>query len=107
MSFLRPSDSRRVLLATLGVAAVVLTAAPASAKETASGGTPAPTGCSPVSALKASGDARAGESAVASIDVDYTVKPCDSSKAVTVETLIAEYFNSSVVVWDDPTAPLD
>src|SRR4051794_36882500 len=96
---------RNLLLATTAAAAVLSFAGPASAKEIGSGGTPTGTACSPVSSLKALGDVRAGESAVASIDVDYAVKPCDSTQVVTVETTVAEYLDPTAVVWDDTAAP--
>ena len=56
--------------------------------------------------LKAQGDARAGgEPGTATIDVDYSVKPCDSKQVVTVETVVAESYNPDQVVWDDTAAP--
>ena len=101
--------SRRLFLAVwvpaVAAAAVLSMAGPVAAKEVASGGTPTTTTCSAVSSLKAQGDARAGESGVATIDVDYSVKPCDSKQTVTVETVVAESFNPAEVVWDDSAAP--
>src|SRR4051812_44797400 len=104
----RPTRSalRTLLFATTAAAAVVSFAGPASAKEIV-GGTPAPTTCSPVSSLKATGDVRAGETAFATIDIDYVVKPCDSAQAVAVELTVAEYFDPTAVVWDDTQAPDD
>jgi len=59
-----------------------------------------------VQSLKAQGDARAGgEPGTATIDVDYSVKPCDSKRVVTVETVVAESYNPDQVVWDDTAAP--
>lgn len=96
--------TRRTLAAIGAATAVLSLAAPVSAKEVSSGGTPAPTGCSPVSSLKAQGDARTGETGLATIDVDYSVKPCDSKQVVTVETNVAESFDPTAVVWNDPAA---
>jgi hypothetical protein len=105
MSMPRSTTTRRLVFAAAAVTAALSLAAPASAKEIASGGTPVSSTCSPVSNLKAQGDARAGETGLATIDVDYDVKPCNSKQAVTVETTVAESFNPSVVVWDDTAAP--
>lgn len=98
---------RTTLFAAAASAAALLSlAAPASAKEVGSGGTTTTPTCSPVQSLKAQGDARAGgEPGTATIDVDYSVKPCDSKQAVTVETVVAETWYPDQVVWDDTSAP--
>jgi hypothetical protein len=103
--------SRRALAVAAGAVAVLSLAGTASAKESAGVITFAPgviptTSCSPIQSLKISGDPNDGESGLASITVDYQVKPCDSKQVVTVETLVADYYDASAVLWDDPTAPL-
>lgn len=95
-----------LFVAAASAAAVLSLAAPASAKEGGSGGTTTTPTCSPVQSLRAQGDARAGgEPGTATIDVDYSVKPCDNKQAVTVETLVAETWYPDQVVWDDTAAP--
>jgi hypothetical protein len=102
---------RRTVVAGLALAAALpLSAATtASAKESAgtfsSAPLPPPPACQAVQSLKASGDARVGDLNFASIQVDYSVKPCDSKQVVAVETLMWENFDPSNVVWDDPAAP--
>ena len=103
----------RLTLAALGsTIAVAALAGPVAAKEASgnvviSSTVPAPsTACSPVSSLRAQGDTSTGETGMASIDVDYSVKPCDSKQEVTVETNVAESFDPTAVVWNDPQAPL-
>lgn len=101
---------RRALVIGLGIATMLTVAGPASAKESAgtisSAPLPPPPDCQAVQSLKATGDARVGDLNLASIQVDYSVKPCDSKQVVTVETLMWESFVPSNVVWDDPAAPL-
>ena len=103
-----PHPTRAIFLAPAVAATMLALVAPAAtAKETTSGGggTTTTTTCSPVSSLKAQGDPSNGELGMATIDVDYSVKPCSSKQVVTVETTVAEYFDPSAVVWDDPAAP--
>ncbi len=76
----------------------------ASAKEVASGGTPVSTTCNPVSSISYKGDARVGELGFASIDMKYSVKPCDSN-AVTVKVELIESSNGTVV-YSNSAAPL-
>jgi len=104
--------TRRVLAVATGAVAVLALAGPASAKEInntvvsiAPGVTTTTTGCSPIQSLKITGDATNAETGMASIQVDYQVKPCDSKQVVTVETIMADYFDPSVVLYDDPAAP--
>lgn len=60
----------------------------------------------PVTSLTAKGDPRVGELGFAAIDVTYSVKPCDADP-VTVHTTVAEYFNATQVVYDNPAALLN
>ena len=46
-----------------------------------------------------------GETGLASIDVTYSVKPCDATP-VTVTTRVAEWFDPTAIAWDDAAAPL-
>ncbi|HMT18775.1 MAG TPA: hypothetical protein PKD20_03585 [Candidatus Saccharibacteria bacterium] len=58
------------------------------AKEITSGGNPTGGGttiCSPVKSLSYKGDARVGETGLASIDINYGVTPCDKTIPVRVE----------------------
>src|SRR4051812_19028012 len=100
---------RRTLAIAAGALTVLSIAAPASAKESAGTFSTAPTtttaSCSPIQSLKITGDTNAGDTNVASISVDYQVKPCDSKQVVTVETVVADYYDASAVLWDDTAAP--
>ncbi len=78
----------------------------AGAKEIGSGGgTVTTTACNPVSSLSYRGDARVGETGLASIDVDYVVKSCTKA-AVTASVTMYEYLAPANVVWDQANAPL-
>lgn len=106
----RPARRRLARLSAVVLGAALLAGAlagPASAKEITSGGGGGggTTVCNPVSSLSYKGDARVGETGLASIDVSYSVKPCVSGQAVTVRTVVAESANPAAVVWDDPAAP--
>lgn len=101
----------RVAGVVLGAALVAGTlAGPAGAKEIGSGGGGGGGGgtttCNPVSSLGYKGDATTSDTAFATIQVDYSVKPCVKDQVVTVRTVVAESANPAVVVWDDPNAPL-
>ena len=104
--------SRRTLAVAAGAVAALSLAAPASAKESAGVISIAPgvittsTSCNPIQSLKISGDTNTGESGLAGITVDYQVKPCDSKQSLTLETILADYYDPSVVLWDDQAAPL-
>jgi hypothetical protein len=105
-------SSRPLAAGTIAAAAlaVLALAGPASAKEAAGVVTFAPgvapsTSCNPIQSLKIDGDLSGGEPRVASISVDYQVKPCDSKQVVTVETIVADYYDASAVLWDDAAAP--
>ncbi len=92
-----------------GVLVVAAAAATASAKEIGSGtggGATTPT-CNPVSSLTVKADPRVGELGFASIAVSYSVKPCVNGQIVTVANTVAEYLDSTVVVYSDPAAPLN
>ena len=110
-SLLRTS---RPLAVAAGVVAVLSMAGPASAREAAgtvtfstAPNTPTTTlSCNPIQSEKISGDTNKGETGLASITVDYQVKTCDSKQSFTLETVLADYYDPSVVLWDDPAAPL-
>ena len=104
--------SRRAVAVAAGAVAVLSLAAPASAKESAGVFSTAPgvittsTSCSPIQSLKITGSASTGDTGLASILVDYQVRPCDSKQVLSLETMVADYFDPSVVLYDDPAAPL-
>lgn len=108
----RTSRRRLVSLFVGGVVAAGLglgvTAGTAAAKEIGSGGGGGggTTVCNPVNNLSYRGDARVGETGLASIDVSYSVKPCDPAQTVTVTTHVARLSDATNIVWDDPAAPL-
>ena len=97
------------LLLGLGLAAASFSGT-AVAKEIGSGGTVGGVGtavCNPVTSLTVKSDPRVGELGFASIQTSYGVKPCTNGQAVTVEAKISEWANPSVVIYDDPNAPLN
>ena len=106
----RFANPRRLLAATM-LGAALIAAAPATgfAKEIGSGGGGGggTATCSPVSSLVVKADARAGETGLATIDVSYGVKPCINGQAVTASVSVSEYLNPAVVMYDNPTAPLN
>lgn len=105
---MRTSRLRTHLALVCGLAAVsvgALTGA-AAAKDIAPTGTvTASTACSPVRSLGYKGDATTSDTGLATIAVDYSVKPC-TAEAVVVETTVFETANPSVVMYLDPAAPL-
>ena len=109
-SLLRSSRPLAAGVIAAGVVAVLSLASPASAKESAGVISIAPgvisTGCSPIQSLKISGDPNRADSGLASITVDYQVKPCDSKQVVTLETIVADYYDPTAVLYDDTAAPL-
>lgn len=63
------------------------------AKEITSGGNPAGGStavCSPVKSLSYKGDARVGETGLASIDINYSVSSCDKTVPVRVEVTLIQ-----------------
>lgn len=111
MSISRLSRPHRLLAAGLFSAALIgLAPATGFAKEIgsggATGGVTTPT-CSPVSSLVVKGDAKTAETGLASIAVSYGVKPCTNGQAVMASVTVSEYLNPSVVVYDNPGAPLN
>ncbi len=109
----RSGSARRVALGgavALVGAGVMLgsVAGSASAKELASGGGTgaAVTTCDPVTSLTYKGDARAGETGLASIAVSYGVKPCNKNQAVTVDAKLYLSADPAAVAYDDPAAAL-
>lgn len=79
-----------------------------SAKEIGSGsGTGiTTTACDPIASLTYKGDARAGETGIATIMVTYDVKPCNKAQSVTVDARLYLTADPSAVAYDDPDAPL-
>jgi hypothetical protein len=75
------------------------------AKEITSGGTVGvgTVACDPVSSLTYKGDARVGETGLASIKVSYSVKPCDKTQAVRVGVEVYENA-TGVRVYDNQNA---
>ena len=105
----RPTQATRSrrTVATLIGAAILAAAVPAAvfAKEITSGGTTASTACQPVTSLTYKGDARVGETGLASIAISYGVKPCTNGQAVTVAVEVYEYANPAAVAYADNKAP--
>ncbi len=60
--------------------------------------------CSPISSFSVKGDARVGETGLASIDVNYSVKPCVNGQSVRVVSQVIESSNG-FVLYDDQNAP--
>lgn len=59
--------------------------------------------CSPISSLTAKGDGRVGELGTASVQVDYSVKPCDKTQTVRVMAQIIDWATGTVL-YEDPNA---
>src|SRR4051812_22546166 len=105
----------RVLAVAAGVtAAAVSFAGPASAKEKAAGTVvtfvsptataPTTTGCA-VKSFKHDSVTGVGDTGLSSVSADYSMRPCDSKQAITVEVKVAEEFNPTNVLYDDTSAP--
>ena len=90
----------------IGAGLAITSVGTANAKEIGSGGTPAPTTCSPVSSLTAKGDARVGETGLASVTISYQVKPCTKGQTVNVAVALYRTANPADVFYRDPAAPL-
>ena len=105
----RPNTGRARRLGLAAALALILlgsVSTVAGAKEVGSGsGATTTTVCNPVSSLSYRGDARVGETGLASIDVDYVVKSCTKA-AVTASVTVRELLVPSNVVWDQANAPL-
>lgn len=95
--------------AVIGVALAAAVPATAFAKEIGSGGTTTggTTTCSPITSLSVRADAKTSDLRVGTVQVSYGVKACTNGQALTVRTTVAEYLDPSVVVYDNPAAPLD
>ena len=102
--------SRRILAVSVGVAAATLSVAgPASAKEasgtvTFSSPVPAPTSGCAVKSFKHDSVTGVGDTGLSSVSADYSMKPCDSTSAITVEVEVAEEFTPANVMYDDTAA---
>jgi hypothetical protein len=95
----------RLLLGLL-CASVVLPVSVVFAKETASGGTVVPVApaCSPVSSLSGRGDARVSETGLASVLVNWAVRPCDRNQSVRVSYTVLNYTTRAMVYTDSNAA---
>lgn len=101
--------SRRVLTAAAGTCLLAgLSAGIASAKEVGSGGTTTPpAACNPVSAITYKGDATTSDTATATIQISYGVRPCLKGQTLTVTAHVYLNADPSQVVYDDPAAALN
>lgn len=61
--------------------------------------------CSPISSLSIKGDSRVGGTSTGSIDLSYSVKPCDKTQTVRVLVQIIEYSTGNVISQNE-NAPL-
>jgi hypothetical protein len=79
-----------------------------SAKEITSGGGAGvgTTVCNPVKSLSYKGDARVGELGFASIDINYSVSPCDKTVPVRVVVSLTQNVAGAEPVYLDENAPL-
>lgn len=86
----------------------LVTAGVSAAKEIGSGGGGVVVvgGCSPIASLNAKGDAKVGETGLASIQLGWSVKPCDPAQPVRVVVSIVNW-NTKVVVYSDADAELN
>lgn len=97
------------LLAVAGTLALVSMAGVASAKGDAGsggGGTGVPAACNPVSSLTYKGDATTAETGLATVQVSYSVKPCATGQAVTVDTEVALSADRTSLAYQATDAPL-
>jgi hypothetical protein len=69
------------------------------------GGGGGTTVCTRVQSLTAKGDYRAGETGASNVSASYTVKPCDKTELLAVETTVREW-SSNTFVYDSPSAVL-
>lgn len=84
-------------------AVILATSGSVVAKEITSGGGGGGGGavvCSAVKSLTAKGDARVGETGLASIDLNWSVKPCNPGQAVRVVATITNRTSKEVVYLD-------
>ncbi len=107
------NKSRTFAQAAVTAVAAVLFALSAigltSAKEITSGGGTATGGgtvCSPVKSLSYKGDARVGELGFASIDINYSVSPCDKTVPVRVVVSLTQNIAGAEPTYLDMNAPL-
>jgi hypothetical protein len=95
-----------VIIALFIAAMMVITTGTTNAKELASGAPAPKPACSDVKSLSYKGDARVGELGFASIDINYSVSPCDKSMPVRVEVTLTQNIAGAVPVYIDSDAPL-
>ena len=107
------NSSRTFAHAVMTAVAAVLFALSAigltSAKEITSGGGTGVGGtatCSPVKSLSYKGDARVGELGFASIDINYSVSPCDKTVPVRVIVSLTQNIAGAEPTYLDVDAPL-
>ena len=73
----------------------------ATAKEIGSGGgTVTSTACNPVNSVTAKGDARVGETGLATVQFGWSVSPCDKGQAVTVVATVSDSLSKQVYYAD-------
>lgn len=90
---------RTMMAAVMGL--VVGMATWASAKEIGSGGGQVTsTACNPVKSVVAKGDARVGETGVASVQFGWSVSPCDKGQTVVVTATITDTVSKQVYYAD-------
>ena len=97
--------SRRTLAVLIG-SAVLAAAVPAAvfAKEITSGGTTTSTACQPVTSLSYKGDARVGETGLASITISYATKPCANGQRIVTSVKMYETANPASIAYENPDA---
>lgn len=123
MSFRTAVRPRRCLLAFAGVLAAASMAGPMAGPASAKGGgdgtgdgtsgvvtfiSPSLITTTPCQVKTFDTDSKVGvgDTGLSSISADYQVKPCDSKSTVTLDLLIFQKSDPSVVMLDTPNAPL-
>lgn len=92
---------KNMLVAAMVAGCMAAAGLVASAKEITSGGTiGGVTTCSPIKGVTAKGDARVGELGIASVQMGWSVAPCDKAQAVRVVASITEWQSKTVLYTD-------
>lgn len=98
---------KRMMMVVVAMGLMVGVAGVTTAKELASGGgTVTTTACTPVKSISAKGDARVGETGLASVQFGWSVAPCDKTRPVFVVASITDW-QSKQVYYTDIDAGLD
>ena len=107
----KKSRSLRTMIggAVLGTALLAALPGAAFAKEVGSGGGGGgtTTTCSPISSLTVKADATTSDTGAGTVSVSYGVKACTNGQLLTARTQVAEYLDPSVVIYENPAAPLN